>query len=397
MDALTAFGSVDFQWTQTLASIWRDSPYDVPSLHHKERQAVMARLASMAASPETDSPLGWVFVAAAGFGKTHLLSAIRREALHVEANFVLVDMTDVRDFWRTVLLGFIDSLQKPAGAAGRTQGQLVIQHIVDRTWGADGEAFTRELASLRPPKLANVMAELVRRLARTQREKTMRHADTLRALVLLNSDVFELSNLGNAWLQGYGVNEDAREVYGFDIGEKEPSNVVEGLSWLLSLRGPTAIALDQLDAIVTENNILVEAGRMPEEHAAQQAVSRSIIERLGRGLMELRDVTSRSLALVSCLEDTWDTFKKRALEAITDRYEAQRALKPLPDRAPASPRRTRRGPSRRRPSLPSLGSRPASFSSAASITAAPASMRRGSSSSPRSLATIRRLCRGRIL
>jgi hypothetical protein len=335
MDALRAFEAVDFQWTQSLDSVWQDPRYDVASLHRKERQEVLAKLRSMATSTETGSPLGWVFVGPAGIGKTHLLSAIRREVLGVPASFVLVDMTDVRDFWETVLLGFIDALQRPAGATDCTQGQLIVQYIAGQVRGDDGAALTHELASLRPPRLARVMDELVQRLGRTHRAQTLKHADTLRALVLLNSNEIELSNLGYAWLQGYGVDESAMEVFGFNIREKRPSAVVEGLSWLISLRCPMVVALDQLDAIVTEHHLLAAASDLPEEHTARQLVSRSIIDSVGRGLMELRDVTRRALAVVSCLQETWDKLKDTALKATTHRYEDQRPLANLPDAAMA--------------------------------------------------------------
>src|SRR5262249_33992080 len=62
MDALRAFEVVDFQWTQSLDSIWHDPRYDVPTLHEKERHEVLAKVRSMAESPDTGSPLGWVFV-----------------------------------------------------------------------------------------------------------------------------------------------------------------------------------------------------------------------------------------------------------------------------------------------------------------------------------------------
>jgi len=68
MDALRAFEAVDFQWTQNLDSVWQNSPYDVDSLHRKERQGVLAKVRTMAASAETGSPLGWVFVGPAGIG-----------------------------------------------------------------------------------------------------------------------------------------------------------------------------------------------------------------------------------------------------------------------------------------------------------------------------------------
>lgn len=335
MDGLKAFEAVDFQSTQNLDSVWQDPRYDVPSLHQKGRREVLAKVRSMAESQETGSPLGWVFVGPAGIGKTHMLSAIRREIFKVPASFVLVHMTDVHDFWETVLLGFIDSLQRPAGATDRTQGQLVVQHIAAQVRGGDGAAMTRELATLRPPKLVNEMDALVQGLGRAHRAQTLKHADTLRALVLLNSDDMELSNLGYAWLQGHGVDESDMKKFDFNIREKRSSAVVEGLSWLTSLRCPTVVAIDHLDAIVTEHHLLADAGSVPDELSARQIISRNIIESVGRGLMELRDVTRRTLTVVACLFETWDKMKRTALKSTAHRYEDPRILVNLSDVAMA--------------------------------------------------------------
>src|SRR5262249_34161177 len=141
----------------------------------------------------------------------------------------------------------------------------------------------------------------------------------------------DLSSLGHAWLQGHGVDESAMGMFNFNIREKRPSAVVEGLSWLISLRCPTVVALDQLDAIVTEHHIIAAAGERPPEHIARQLVSRSIIERMTRGLMELRDLTRRTLAVVSCMADTWEKLKITALKSTTQRYEDQRTLTNLPN------------------------------------------------------------------
>src|SRR5258708_4771364 len=136
MDALRAFEGVDFQWTQNVDSVWQDPRYDIPSLHQRQRQEVLAKVRSMAASADSGSPLGWVFNGPGGVGKTHLLSAIRRDVLGVPASFILVPMIDVRDFWETGLLGFIDAPQRhpfPRGrAAARGRHGLATRHHLPR-------------------------------------------------------------------------------------------------------------------------------------------------------------------------------------------------------------------------------------------------------------------------
>ena len=57
-------------------------------------------------------PTGWVIVGQGGTEK-HIYSAVfAPDAQSAGACFVLVDMTDVHDFWDTVLLGYFTSLQE---------------------------------------------------------------------------------------------------------------------------------------------------------------------------------------------------------------------------------------------------------------------------------------------
>jgi hypothetical protein len=326
MDELAALEAVDFQWTTHIDSIWRDSLYNVPALHEQMLRQVVGRLDRLRNGSDANSPLGWVLVGSAGLGKTHLLSNVRREVLQREATFVLVDLTDVHDFWSRTLLGFLDSLKKP-DAAGRTQSQLLLRHLVEKQAVPHGAQIDAEaLMRARPPKLINLIDELVRAMGRGHQRELLRYQDMLRAFILFSSDEFDLADLGHAWLQGHGLGEEEMLKFGFRWPNKEPREVVQGLSWLISLRGPTLLALDQLDAVVSEHRHLAEAQVEGEASVMQQLVSRRIIEGLGNGLMALRDDTRRTFILVSCIEASWSVLKDTALRTVTDRYELPRTL-----------------------------------------------------------------------
>lgn len=323
MDALSALSAVDFQWTVHMDGVWRDPRHDVPAIHAGVRAQLLGDIGRIQQSADASSPLGSVLVGGAGAGKTHLLSALRREAMNRGAGFVLVDMTDVHDFWSNTLLGYLESLQK-RDASGLDQFQQVLSHVIETS--APGEPDVQDLAEMVPPRLVNQMDRLVNAIGRHHRSEMHKHQDVLRALVLLNANEFELSNLGYGWLQGHGIGEDQMDKYAFAERSKDPRSLVRGLSWLMSLRGPTVLALDQLDAFVTQHSLLAAAPAETREQQAKQQVARSILEGLGAGLMELRDATRRTLIVVTCIETTWQTLQGTALRTAMDRYQPPRAL-----------------------------------------------------------------------
>src|SRR5208282_3762460 len=84
----------------------------------------------LSASPiEQRSQLILPYIGNAGSGKTHLLSFVRREAVARGMQFVLVDMTDVKDFWSTVTLGYLDSLSRRVNG-GATQLETVLGKLI---------------------------------------------------------------------------------------------------------------------------------------------------------------------------------------------------------------------------------------------------------------------------
>ena len=109
--ALQALASADFDWCVRLRDVWIDNDNDVPDLHAVLREQFITQLASLHQN-KGKSPLGWPIVGSGGTGKTHLLGCFRKMTIERDAAFVLVDMTDVNDFWHTALQGYLDSLQE---------------------------------------------------------------------------------------------------------------------------------------------------------------------------------------------------------------------------------------------------------------------------------------------
>ncbi|MDV3351893.1 ATP-binding protein [Leptothoe sp. LEGE 181152] len=324
---LNALREVNFDWTMHIKSVWRHPKYDIDNLNEKPRQKITNDLNRLKNSEDTNSPLGRVVVGIGGSGKTHLLNAVRNYAFSNDIGFVLVDMTDVRDFWETVLQGYISSLQE-TDANGIPQYQKLIEHLINST---GSPISPKKLAGLRAPALGKAMKLILAALVKQERQKTIKFQDVVRALLLLNSDDFDDQNLGYNWLQGFGVEVEDKAKFSFSRSSVDSVSIVEGLSWLMGLRGPSVLALDQLDPVVAQYHLVadIETNALSEEQQAAKSIAKSIIEGIGSGLSSLRDKTAKTLILVSCIRETWQILGQQAISTVQDRYHKPIVLGPV--------------------------------------------------------------------
>lgn len=327
--ALKALKKIDFEWARHVHSVWQDSPFDVDTLNIQERQAVLERLEMLKQINQPASPLGLVIRGMPGAGKTHLLSVIRQQTVAHGMFFVLVDMTDIRDFWETVLEGYLSSLQE-TDANGTPQFQLrkLVQYLV--AWTGH-KVSPEKMAGLELKRLRNANHQILTAIAKRHRRAAMRFQDIIRAIIFLNAENFAVSGIGYAYLQGLEIEAEEKKAFGFQARSMKLSDLVEGLSWVMGLRSPTVLALDQLDAIVAQHRYNTETVAEIAQ-GREQRVSKAIIERIGGGLMALRDMTCRTLTLVSCLPVTWEILARDAVQSVKDRFLSNVFLTTTPDR-----------------------------------------------------------------
>jgi hypothetical protein len=320
--SLAAFRAVDFDWASRLRDVWRDAPFDVPDLHARIRGDFTAKLSEMRAAAEKGdpkSPLGWVVVGPGGSGKTHLLGAMRREAASNGSAFVLVDMTDVRDFWETLMQGYLDSLQEEY-ANGQYQHEFLLTQMVRRLAAKEDPArVLATLAERKSERLAKDISQVIELLKRKHRKETMQHQDVVRALICLNSTDNTIANAGMAWLQAQAIEDDLRQSLAFQRSQENSRAIVKGLSWIMSLAGPAVVAFDQLDPIVHQ------VGRWdfasPSDADPEREKARSIIEQIGGGFGAMRDTTTSTLSIICCVEPTWHLLNELVLSTYRDRFE----------------------------------------------------------------------------
>ena len=328
---LKAMKLASFDWTLHLQSVWEDLPYHIedmqPAIENNFRSKLGELNRAKSASP---SPLGWVLAGAGGVGKTHLLGALRAEAARQGSAFIMVDMTDVNDFWETVVVGYTGSLQEPY-INGRSQHHFILENLVRQFSKRDALAKNLKLiVDASKPKLKEYVNKILSVLANRYRRETGEYKDVIRALVATNSDDFEISNLGQMWLQGLSIDNDEAKALGFYQPQQRPKQIVKALSWLISLGSPAVVAFDQMDPIVRQLEFEVQVSESSGDQT-EQAKAKSIISGIGDGLSAMFDVTRRTLTVLSCLESSWNILENRVLSTATARYERPKVLKHVDD------------------------------------------------------------------
>jgi hypothetical protein len=330
--ALEALRSVNFDWTRQLKSVWTDPPYHVPNINDRAADDIMNYFRLRTRTETGDEPLGRVLVGPAGFGKTHLIGELRRRVWSENGWFVLLDFVGVKDFWPSVALGFLNSLQ--VRTPGRqTQYDLLIIRLANflkirRNLAATIERHQKEAHYL----VGEIVKLFLSALERVDRPETLRHRDVVTALVLLISENLDHHSVAHAWLQGMDVDPEVARPLALK-GQNSAVKVVEGLSWLMSLVGSTLIAVDQIDAIVSASNARARA--RASQSREEEAEAQEIVALLIQGLMDIHEKKRRAVTVLSCLEATWEILKEGATASVKDRYQSALTLRPLSTREAA--------------------------------------------------------------
>ncbi|WP_431901499.1 helicase HerA domain-containing protein [Nonomuraea sp. bgisy101] len=309
-----ALGALRLNAVHAPDDVWRPSPYHVESLH--PMAALDLRRGVTEAKESADaSPVGVVIQGQRGTGKTHLLGWAREHAQREGGYFFLVGLLDARSFWDSIVIAMLDSLWRPA-EDGQSQLRLLLNRLAQL---ADVPRMVRRAVDGRghlDRRALDLFVEALRRKGGT----VLRDAhDTARALVLLASDDLAAQDAGQAYLSSV-PDEGLGKDWGLTSVYRSPQEVVRDLSRLLALTGPSVIAVDQVDALVAQSSArLVDDGQG------------AVVEQVAGGLMALRDVTRRTLTVLSCLPHTWMLIRDQATATVRDRFREPATLRVLKD------------------------------------------------------------------
>jgi hypothetical protein len=313
-EQLRALEALTLNWTRDLKDVWAPYPYHIEGLHPQAARLIRRGIGE-ASTTTGQNPLGIAIQGEGGVGKTHLLGWTREQVQAGGGYFFLVGDLSRTGFWDEVLGTIVRQLQ-PLEDGSRRQLETLLTDLAEKA-GLDG-VVRAAVTGQRLPSAGDIGAFVtaLRRLA----PSTLASQDTARALVLLASPQFDHQDIGYSFFSGGDVDAEERRYWGIKSRPKKPQLLIQELSGLLALSGPTVLAVDQIDALIDEVNRAPEVGTS-QRHAVREVAS---------GLMALRDMTHRTLTVISCLPETWGYVREYAIKTVTGRFGEPVQLKNIP-------------------------------------------------------------------
>jgi Helicase HerA, central domain len=303
---LQALQDADFGWVRSLDSVWSDEATDAGP-NEDLVDGTITELAQLTRSP---NPPGRVFLGQAGIGKTHLIGVLRRRAWAEGCWFVMLDVVGITDFWKSAALSFVTSMLQEM-PNGQHQHEAVIGGVARRFKIEKEVNIVFANPTIESKRIVDL---LVKGLLKSDSASALKYQDVFRALALLRSHDLATVGIAHAWLQGYDADEPMRRSLGFLTPPPSPVEIVRGLMWVMSLAGPTLIAVDQIDGVLSVGGS--DFGEAPD-----------FTKLLTAGLLDLAAVISRGVIVVTCLLSSWEIIKTQGPTPLTQRFTAPAPLR----------------------------------------------------------------------
>ncbi len=318
-DELTALATLRFDWADTPDHVWMDSPYHVDGLHADALAALDTGIRDAVAS-DGPSPIGLVLRGLKGVGKTHLLGLVRRQVHRARGYFFLADVTAAEAFWENTAEALRRGMSRLDDTKESQLKSFLLRVCLRAQVSADVTATIRRGRGLTVDDV-EAFIDGLRRLD----ELVADHCeDTARALVLIASRDRGAKYIGEDYLDG--DTELTSEARKWNIYSRpKPARVlVEEITRLLALTGPVVIAVDQLDTLVARSTKRTqEIGNSTEEDL--------LVAQIADGLMNLREVTHKTLTVLACLPGTWEQIRTKAAGTVPDRFRESVTLGRITD------------------------------------------------------------------
>ncbi|SFQ75669.1 ATP-binding protein [Amycolatopsis rubida] len=315
IEHLAVLATLRFDWADTPDHVWRDSPYHVDGLHPEVMAAIDVGIRDAAAS-DAPSPIGLVMQGHKGVGKTHLLGMVRRAVHRAGGYFFLNDLTSGDAFWEDTADALRRGLLR-ADASGEPQVRGFLRRVCER--GDVPWESASALLSGRGLSRAHLDA-FVLGLRKLDRQVGVECADTARALALYAAEDLTQNDIGDEYLGRFEeARSGTRRKWGIRAKPKASLEQVHDITRLLALTGPLVIGVDQLDTLVARSALLAREMRQRREDDL-------LVAQIADGLMELREVTRRTVTVLACLPATWTQIKVKAADTVGDRFRETTTL-----------------------------------------------------------------------
>jgi len=314
-----ALASVRLTWAPTPQDVWEpQEELHVRGLHDSAIGTVWEAFDDARRSSGA-SPLGVVVRGQAGSGKTHLLGHVRERVQAEDGYFFLVGLTELSDFWRSMLVQMLENLGRPS-PEHNTQLEGLLWRLA--TIAHVPRAHRRALvggASVDPESID----AFIRALAKRHPAEARRCRRTLTALVLYAATDMGLQDVGEAYLQSTDeATPGERVAWGLGALVPTPREIVQEISSLLALTGPSVFAVDQIDTLIAATRTKLGNSIALDDDSG--------IAEIAHGLMALRETLSRTVSVLSCTPGAWVTIEECAISTVLDRFRVCAPLDGLP-------------------------------------------------------------------
>jgi hypothetical protein len=319
-----ALASLRFNWAPVPDDVWRPSPFHVEGLHEPVVRDVLNGLADADRSKDS-SPIGLVLQGQRGSGKTHLLGWTRQQIQERGGYFFLVSLLDADHFWESVLASMLDGLSRPVPDS-ETQLQLLLRRLSAMV----GAPRVARRAVMGETELTRPFLDaFIEGLGVYDRHVARISQETARALALSASeDVLHRDVAENYFVSGEEAVAGERAAWGMRRATRPAQQIVQDLSWLLALTGPSVIAVDQIDTLIAQSAII---GDQASPGAGDDREQKVVLAKVADGLMALRQVTRKSLTVIACIPTSWVLIKNTTTDTVSDRFRQSAQLRMIGD------------------------------------------------------------------
>lgn len=309
-------------WAPTQDDVWTRLDFHIDGLNGDVGASVI-RAFENAATSTGRSPVGLVIHGRHGAGKTHLIRWAREQVQLRGGYFFLMGIADGKTFWPNVVSAFLRGLHR-SGSYRHPQLAVLLERLVEMARIPNALRMrVRGDNQLTPEALDQFISAFRRAAPEAGRE--CRH--TLRALVMLASSEEHANDLAENWLTSAQEQTSVGlERWGIPATVKPPQQVAAEISRLIACTGATLFAVDQIDPVFAQARTYSDdegSGRKVNEPVALAAD-------LGDGLMQLREVLSRTVTVVACLLGSWELVEQNALGSVSGRFRKEAQLAQIP-------------------------------------------------------------------
>jgi hypothetical protein len=291
--------------------VWRTAPSHVDGLHTRAQHRIHAGVVT-AKESDGPNPIGLALQGQKGVGKTHLLGGVRKMVQREGGYFFLVDLTAGAAFWEDVALAMRGELLRK-----NDDGELQLTTLLRRLCegSKSSEQVTKAVLGDKPLTVDD-LHNFIGSIRRLDALVAVECADTIRALVLYGAPNSKLFAIGKEYLGGPSEEEqDVEQLRRWSLPTQPKSRraLVKEISRVLSLTGPSVVAIDQLDSLVDKAKGSIDEVVNDPELAKE-------LSNIGDGLMQLREATRRTLSIVACLPNTWKMVHSVSADTFGDRF-----------------------------------------------------------------------------